>query len=679
MKRIFLLMAALCCIMASSVYAACTAVNASYLSSGLSPMTTDNSTIWKWDSYNYAKATAYQQGLDPSEANLFTPTLDMSGAETVSVEFQHVHRYCASAQDELTLWVTDNYQGSYASSTWKQLTISTYASGSDWKDWKTVSINVPVSYVGAKTVFALHYKWTSSSTGTWEVKNFSVKSTCAGGAIASPVPLPEVGDGRLRIFAQNLRNYYFHYDNYESDRANYDHAAFAKKTRQIVDAMMMVNADIFALCEVEAQPEVLVQLADSMNKRVEGEPFVAVEDGINEEWNSIYDNNIKAGFIYRKDKVKLIGANNPAATAAYYKNTQRIQTFEEIASKQRFTLAMNHFKAKDSSDDKGNSNRVKNANDLLSGLAKYASDPDILILGDLNCQVGEEPITILTDAGYEELIIKSDADAYSHCYLGDPELIDHVLANASMAEQITGAGIFHICTDCGEAYNNSAYRYSDHDAYVVAINLPMKQAGECEDIDQTYLQTGGSSMNPMLKESISGTYTWSYQSSYGATCQDRGGEDWLITPTYDLSQMKEVSLEFEHTIGSANVSDMKTEHTLWVTSDFQSTAASSTWQQLTIPTYPTGTNWTFVTAKVTVPTDMVGENTAFAFKYKVPSDATNKPKWEIKNLKVKASCGANALHQVEATQRARKTIENGALYLTLPDGAKYNVIGIRIR
>lgn len=275
--------------------------------------------------------------------------------------------------------------------------------------------------------------------------------------------------GRLRVCGQNMQNYYINYGNYSSTRANYDHAAFAKKTARIVDGFLLMNADIYAMCEVEACPLVLTQLADSLNKYAGEELYAAVNDGINEAWNAQYDNNIKSGFIYRKDKVKPYKSNIAATTANYYKNTMRIQAFEELATGERLVVSMNHFKAKSSSGDGGESKRQTNAQNLISALKKSLGDPDILILGDLNCEVGEEPINMLNRAGYEEQILRFDPNAYSHCY-GGGELIDHAMANKTMQQQIVDVKMYHICTSkCTSGVYNSTY--SDHDPYVVDINL----------------------------------------------------------------------------------------------------------------------------------------------------------------------------------------------------------------
>lgn len=475
MKHLRLVWAVAWSMLVMMAYADCSPVNATYLASGLDNCTVDNSTIWTWNSYNYAKATAFKTGLEPSEAHLFTPELNLMDSKAVTFSFTHVHRYCDSPSEELTLWVTPDFQGSYEASTWYQLTINPYADQSDWKPWLYVSVNVPAAYVGSKTVFAFKYQWTSSSTGTWELKNVNIQSECANGETVSPVSLPDIGDGRLRIFAQNLQNYYY---NLNTGRGNYTEEEFREKTRKIVDAMMWSDADIYALCEVEAQPIVLAQLADSMNRRVEGEPFVPVYDGIAEPWSSDKDYNIKSGFIYNKNTVKEVGSSyGGTAGYGYYSHTMRIQTFEEIATGERFTLSMNHFKAKDSSSDKGNGTRVTNATNLVNRLPQFALDPDLLILGDLNCEVGEEPLTIIQNAGYEEQLLKYNTDPFSHCYNGG-ELIDHVFANATMSGQITGAGVYHLCTYCSpESSQNYNYRYSDHDPCLVGLKLG-KGSGE---------------------------------------------------------------------------------------------------------------------------------------------------------------------------------------------------------
>lgn len=301
---------------------------------------------------------------------------------------------------------------------------------------------------------------------------------CVAAALYVFAAPPELGNPRIIVLANNLQNYYY---NPNSGRGDYTQAEIVAKTRKIVNTMLNSDADIFAFCEVEAKPIVLQQLADSMNAHcgVAGR-YVALNDKINVDWDEEYNNNIKSGFIYRSDKVTPYGSNYPATTITYYKNTMRIQAWTENSTGEHFTLSMNHFKAM--SDDASIAKRVENANWLMSSLATKAKvmDPDILIMGDLNCQMDEEAITVITNKGYEEQLLRFNSFAYSYIYKGKKELIDHAFANASMAGQITGAAVWHTNTSA-----TTANRYSDHDAVMVGLRLGDQTTGLEDNVEIT--------------------------------------------------------------------------------------------------------------------------------------------------------------------------------------------------
>ena len=309
---------------------------------------------------------------------------------------------------------------------------------------------------------------TLSITGIYQLYNSRNEVTSAH-YISHVHPASSGQAGTLRICAQNLENYYYNYS--ESSRPDYNDAeGFRTKTVKIVNAMLGIDADIYAFCEVEAKPIVLQQLADSMNAHagVAGR-YAAVEDGLYIATDS-YDNAIKSGFIYRTDKIATVGSNTGAVSYGYYSHTMRIQAFRQLSNNEKLIVSMNHFKAKDSSSDQGEAQRLTNANNLVSAVGNLTADPDILILGDLNCEYGEAPITTIVNAGFEEQLLKYNSSAWSHCY-GGGELIDHVLANASMAAQIVNAHVEHICAYKCNSTVSSDQSWSDHDPYVIDINL----------------------------------------------------------------------------------------------------------------------------------------------------------------------------------------------------------------
>lgn len=295
--------------------------------------------------------------------------------------------------------------------------------------------------------------------------------------VQAAVPaVPNLGNARIVVLANNLENYYIHPND---GRGDYSEAQIAAKTAKIAEVMVASEADVLAFCEVEAKPDVLTHLAQAMNIEAGEEGlYVAVYDGIDVDWDSYYNNNIKAGFIYRSDKVQPYMSNYQATNVTYYKNTMRIQAWEELATGERFTLSMNHFKAM--SDDAAKSKRIDNATWLVSALnsSSKVKDPDILIMGDLNCQMDEQAITVIMNAGFEEQLLEYDANAYSYIYKGTHELIDHAFANETMSAQITGAAVWH--TNTSQSYNQ---RYSDHDAVMVGLRLGEEDTTDIEVID----------------------------------------------------------------------------------------------------------------------------------------------------------------------------------------------------
>lgn len=288
--------------------------------------------------------------------------------------------------------------------------------------------------------------------------------------------VPNLGNPRIVVLANNLENYYI---NPNSGRGDYTQAQIVAKTGKIVEMMLASNADIFAFCEVEAKPAVLQYLVQELNTAAGGNDFAAVTDGIDEDWDERYNNNIKSGFVYRVATVAPYGSDYAATNVTYYKNTMRIQAWTEKATGEKFTLSMNHFKAM--SDDAARAKRVDNANWLMAGLSNSSKvkDPDILIMGDLNAQMGEQCLTIIQNNGYVEQLLRFDEDAYSYIYYGSHELIDHAFANSTMAQQITAAAVWH--TNTSQSYNQ---RYSDHDAVLVGLRLG-EQLSDIETIDVT--------------------------------------------------------------------------------------------------------------------------------------------------------------------------------------------------
>lgn len=283
-------------------------------------------------------------------------------------------------------------------------------------------------------------------------------------AWTSPVTIPDVGSARIRVVAQNAQNYLMNIEASNSSCKNEE--AFQTKTNKMANVFVALQADIVAICEVERNDDVLSFICKAMNEIYGQEVYTYITDGLYAHASAGSYQSLKAGFIYNKEKVTPQGSTTSPYNSGEYNARMRIQAFKENSTGEVFVLSMNHFKAKDSSDDAGESTRIQNASNLINKLKNTKTDPDILIMGDLNAYTDETPIQNLIKAGYEEQLVRFDENAYTYIYQGTKGILDHAMANSTMADQVTGAYAYHINTS-----GYSSYKYSDHDAVLVGLRL----------------------------------------------------------------------------------------------------------------------------------------------------------------------------------------------------------------
>ena len=218
---------------------------------------------------------------------------------------------------------------------------------------------------------------------------------------------------------------------------------------------------------------------------------------------------------------------------------------------------------------------------------------------------------------------------------------------------------------------------ADYTAQFTATTKPQGGGDDCENVQATWLQTGGSDLEEMTTDDAT---VWTYNAQYGAVGKKQGGATgWLLTPANNLSGMESVTLTFSHAHRYAtNFAD---EMTLWVTPDYKGSVTASQWEQLTISPYAANTNWNFVDVTVNVPTSAVGDNTVFGFKYM--STASGYATWEIKNLTLNAQCNNTPTDIQNVSDRAnnvaRKVLINGQLFILRDDGTIFDARGVRVK
>lgn len=339
-----------------------------------------------------------------------------------------------------------------------------------------------------------------------------------------PVTPPDVG-GTLTVASFNVLNYFTTVDTTAStssgscgpsgtlDCRGADSAAeLTRQTDKAAAALCGMDADIVGLMEIENNATAsLSGLVNALNAVPGCGPYSFINTG------TIGGDAIKVGLLYKTTTVSPVGSHailTTAVDARFLDDKNRpalAQTFRDIASGEDFTVAVNHFKSKgsacddvgdfDQNDGQGNCNQTRTAAaealvDWLAAQPTGSTDPDRLIIGDLNAYAKEDPITAIRNAGYTDLVaLYGGPTAYGYVFDGQTGYLDHALANNSLLAQVTGVAEWHInadeppsfdyndtVADTGEAsfeakpsalplYQADERRTSDHDPVLIGLDL----------------------------------------------------------------------------------------------------------------------------------------------------------------------------------------------------------------
>jgi VCBS repeat-containing protein len=333
---------------------------------------------------------------------------------------------------------------------------------------------------------------------------------------------PEDVGGRLTVSSFNLLNYFTTLNdgsgagsgpNNLEPRGATTAGDLERQTDKIVEAMLKIDASVLGLQELENNgfddASAIATLVDALNAAAEpGVSYAYVNPTEPGSDGFIGTDAITTGLIYKANEVSLVATdilvfddggqqqNRPAIAA----------TFMEIATGEQFTSVVNHLKSKggtgtgadaDQGDGQGafNATRTAAAQQLMEWLdpsntdSYFAqndiTDTDVLLIGDLNSYAQEDPVDVIRDAGYVDLIDSfiGQNDAFSYIFDGQQGTLDQGLATASLAGQVSGVTEWHINAQEPDLlsyssefnnpsfYNDDFFATSDHDPLIIGLNL----------------------------------------------------------------------------------------------------------------------------------------------------------------------------------------------------------------
>jgi hypothetical protein len=380
-------------------------------------------------------------------------------------------------------------------------------------------------------VGVMTYTWAgnSASGNAFRVRPYGALDGEVEFVAANPRPegAPDVG-GSIRVAGMNLLNYFNTFDGLPDPQGNDNcnggvggvamdcrgadtQAEFDRQWPKTVAAILGLDADVLGVNEVEndgyGPSSALADLVGHLNDEAGAGTYAYIDvDAETGEVNAAGTDAIKVGLIYKPDVVTPVGDTAVLNSVAFVnggdpapRSRPSIAQAFETQDGARFIVDVNHFKSKgsactvpDAGDGQGNCNTVRtNAaialRDWLEGDPTGTGDEDVYIVGDLNSYAKEDPVEVLTSAGYTNLVDARLVDPYSFVFDGQWGYLDYALGTTTAVDQVVRVGEWHINADepsvldyntdfksAGQIeslYAAGQFRVSDHDPILLGLNL----------------------------------------------------------------------------------------------------------------------------------------------------------------------------------------------------------------
>lgn len=321
---------------------------------------------------------------------------------------------------------------------------------------------------------------------------------------------PDPVGGTVRAAVFNVLNYFTTLGSRGADSI----MEFNRQRDKIISAIATIDAHVVGLIEIENNHDQssLQDLVAGLN--------AAVGDGGYDYIRTVGrtgTDQITNAFIYQPDVLQPVGAAavlaapefvNPFGSNLDRNRPAVAQTFMETASGEVFTVVINHFKSKGSACGEHaeggltgscDLTRTVAARELLDWLQTDPTDSGnaaVLLLGDFNAYVQEEPIYVLK-AGFDGISDSTDdftdllshyqgAQAYTYVFDGQWGSLVYAFASPALKELVTGTTAWNINSDepdildyglefkppeQAELYRPDPFRASDHDPIIIGLEL----------------------------------------------------------------------------------------------------------------------------------------------------------------------------------------------------------------
>jgi len=298
-----------------------------------------------------------------------------------------------------------------------------------------------------------------------------------------PEPLPEPEGKAVRVAVLNTDSYFLTL----GERGADSERELRRQRAKLLAGARRLAADVLVLLELENEDRVARDFRRRL-ARATGDPWRLARS------RASPSGVIRIAMAYRSDRMELLGTAM-RDRGEIHDRPPLVAAFRPRNGGEPFAVAGVHFKSKRDCPDGAaegancwNRRRVRQARALHGFLRKWRHERDgipVLVAGDLNAYAAEDPVRVLEEAGWTDLIAARlpRPERVTYVYRGESGRLDYLLARDGLAERVEAVFTHSINAEeppfleydrggpGGRHLSDGPFRCSDHDPVAADISL----------------------------------------------------------------------------------------------------------------------------------------------------------------------------------------------------------------
>ena len=614
---------------------------------------------WEID-YNTAKMTGYANNTNyANEDWLISKQVSLEGVSNVSMTMSYIARYFNDLNLDITVQVSDNYNGGNPNDAdWTPVSAS-WTSGTNWTDFASTTIDLS-DFAGKKVTVAVKYVSTDEKAGTIEVQSILIQE----GTGPTPPPGPQPGGEVQNMpYCQSFASEFGTYMTYDvlggqSWEIDYSTA----KMTGYVGGSYSANEDWLI-----SSPVAITGVDDAkMTMSYIGRYFNNINDEVT-IWAS-------TDYTWGSDPT-MANWSQVSTSLSEGSNWNTFLTAEISLTEfvgQTVTFAVKYI----STDSKAGTMEIQSicieegsgetpptpptppgpgtgsgtANDpynVASGITLQSEEPIAWVQGYI---VGAVKSGLSSVSGNSDINWSAPFDLATNV----------VIADDASCNEISQCIIVNLPAGKPLRAQVNLMDNPDNLGKLLAVNGKLRkyfgQAGlrDSGGTEADFVLEGGVTPPPpgmvifsetfasgqgdftiqdvVLPEEL--TYVWQHDANYSCmkasayVGQPYASESWLLSPAIELSGVNTATLKFDQAVNYASPDGVLS---VLISTDFNGDINTANWTELPISLWPAGSNWTFMGSTADL-TSYIGQTVTIAFKY--TSSNSSAATWEVKNFSV---------------------------------------------